>query len=354
VQAALDEKDRWRVYLLVYAAALLIVAAYLALRVVATQGELREANQQLEARVADRTRDLEQALAQLKESEAQLVQTEKMSSLGRLVAGVAHEVNTPLAYVKNSVATVRDRMPELRACLADAERLLATLRSPTPEAQELSAAYESLAARLAQLRAHQVMDDLESLTHDGLHGIEQIAELVANLRNFSRIDRSPVASFNVNDGVAATLLIARPALRLVDVERRLGEVPSITCSPSQVNQVILNLVTNAVQAIDKPRGRIEITTRRDGAERIAVEVADNGRGIAPDVLPRIFDPFYTTKEAGKGTGLGLSIAYKIVSQHGGRIDVESELGVGSRFTVTLPLHPPAGAGAPLEALEAVA
>jgi two-component system, NtrC family, sensor kinase len=141
--------------------------------------------------------------------------------------------------------------------------------------------------------------------------------------------------------VKATLLIAKPALRKVDVEHRLGEIPSITCSPSQVNQVLLNLVTNAAQAMDKPRGRITVVTREAGPGNIAIEVEDNGKGIAQESLPRIFDPFFTTKEVGKGTGLGLSIAYKIVKQHGGEIDVHSTLGVGTTVIVTLPVEPPA-------------
>jgi len=320
IEASLEDKDRWRVYLFAYAAALLIGVVYLVMRVLTTQAKLREANDSLEKRVAERTRDLEQALKRLQESEAQLVQSEKMSSLGQLVAGVAHEINTPLAYAKNSMSMVRERLPQMRARLGDAD---------------------------------ESIQDLEELARDGLHGIEQIAELVANLRNFSRLDRSRVASFNVNEGLRATLLIARPTLRKVDVEQRPGDVPSITCSPSQVNQVLLNLVNNAVQAIDKPRGEIRISTRREGADFVAIEVVDNGRGIPVDVLPKIFDPFFTTKEVGKGTGLGLTIAYKIVSQHGGRIDVRSEEGVGTTFTVLLPIHPPGeieGAEEPEEAL----
>jgi signal transduction histidine kinase len=121
-----------------------------------------------------------------------------------------------------------------------------------------------------------------------------------------------------------------------------------------VNQVILNLLTNAAQAIDKPRGHIVLATRREGADRVAIEVADNGRGIPPENMPRIFDPFFTTKEVGKGTGLGLTIAYKIVSQHGGRIDVRSEPGVGSTFTVVLPINPPAVAPGEAKREEAVA
>jgi signal transduction histidine kinase len=185
-----------------------------------------------------------------------------------------------------------------------------------------------------------MLDDLDALTRDGLHGIEQIVELVANLRSFSRLDRSKVASFNVNEGVRATLLIAQSSLRRIEVERHLGDVPSITCSPSQVNQVLLNLLNNSSQAMDKPQGRITITTRPAGDGAVAIDVEDNGKGIAADALPKIFDPFYTTKEPGKGTGLGLSIAYKIVTQHGGRIDVRSTPGEGTTVTVTLPVEPP--------------
>ncbi|MGZ5098993.1 MAG: sensor histidine kinase [Usitatibacter sp.] len=338
IEDALDEKDRWRVYLLAYAAALLVGVGYLGLRVIAAQGALRDANRDLEKRVAERTRDLGATLRQLKESEAQLVQSEKMSSLGQLVAGVAHEINTPLAYVKNSMASVRDRMPQVREALEHSERLLAMLQSDSPDAEALQHTFATLSECLAKLAEHQVLYDLDALSRDGLHGIEQINELVANLRNFSRLDRSKVASFNLNEGVSATLLIAKTALRKVDVERKLAEIPSITCSPSQVNQVLLNLVTNAAQSIDKPRGLITVTTRREGVDYVAMEVADNGKGIPADALPRIFDPFFTTKEVGKGTGLGLSIAYKIVSQHGGRIDVRSQVGTGSTFTVTLPIR----------------
>jgi two-component system, NtrC family, sensor kinase len=268
------------------------------------------------------------------------VQSEKMSSLGQMVAGVAHEINTPLAYVKNSVATARDRMPDLRDALARAERLLEMLRRAGPDPEQLQLAFEELQAKLGRIRQGRVIEDLDTLTRDGLHGIEQIVELVANLRNFSRLDRSKVASFNVNEGVRATLLIAQSSLRKIDVERELGDVPSITCSPSQVNQVLLNLLNNSAQAMDKPRGRITITTRAAGDGAVAIDVADNGKGIAPDALPKIFDPFYTTKEVGKGTGLGLSIAYKIVKQHGGRIDVRSTPGEGTTVTVTLPIEPP--------------
>src|SRR4051812_36557478 len=343
MEQSLDETDRWRVYLAFYAAALLVGVGYLAARVTQAQAALRAANETLERRVVERTHELQSALERLRESEAQLVQTEKMSSLGQLVAGVGPEINTPPAYRKNNVASVSDPPLGLEQGPSPSGQLPAPLQSEAPDPQALQACFASLGERLARLSRDQVLHDLENLIRDGLHGIEQISELVTNLRNFSRLDRSRVASYNVNESVRGTLLIARPLLRNLDVEKRLGELPSITCSPSQVNQVLLNLITNAAQAMDKPVARITITTRRDAAGHVAIEVADNGRGITDDVMPRIFDPFFTTKDVGKGTGLGLSIAYKIVAAHGGRIDVRSVPGQGSTFSVILPMEPPAEA-----------
>jgi signal transduction histidine kinase len=149
----------------------------------------------------------------------------------------------------------------------------------------------------------------------------------------------------VNEGLDSTLAIARHELKHHVVKKNYGNIPAITCSPSQINQVFLNLITNAAQAMEQRQGEIRITTRRQGAGHVAVEVADTGKGIPPEVLPKIFDPFFTTKEVGKGTGLGLSIVYKIVEQHGGTISVDSTVGVGTRFTVVLPLQPPAAAAA---------
>src|SRR5207248_9920377 len=176
------------------------------------------------------------------------------------------------------------------------------LEAPEPDAAELRQAFDALSSRLARLRAERALEDLDALTRDGLAGIDQIVELVANLRNFARLDRSRVASFNVNEGVRAALLIARSTLRRIQVEQNLPDVPSITCSPSQVNQVLLNVLTNAAQAMDKPNGRLRISTRAVGAEAVAIEIEDNGKGIAHEILPRILRPFCTTKDQGKDTG----------------------------------------------------
>jgi signal transduction histidine kinase len=335
LEATLQEKELFRVYLLAYAAALLIGVGYLGIR-------LKAANESLERRVIERTRELSEALRHLKESEAQLIQSEKMSSLGQMVAGVAHEINTPLAYVKNSLGTVNERLPQIMTAIEHCEKLLALLNEDESKVdpKSLQQQFAQTSALLGQLKQQRVLSELGGLVKDGIYGTGEMAEIVGNLKDFSRLDRSKVTSFSLNDGLASSLGLARHMLKSVNVTRKFGEIPAITCAPSQINQVFLNLITNAVQALPNANGEITLTTRAENGG-VAVEVADNGKGIPPEVLPKIFDPFFTTKEVGKGTGLGLSISYKIVEQHGGRIAVASEVGKGTRFTVWLPLTPPA-------------
>ena len=340
LEAALVEQELYRAYLVAYSGALLILLGYLAARLIASYRLLNAANEELERRVVERTRELSEALRQLKDSEAQLIQNEKMASLGQMVAGVVHEINTPLAYVKNSLGSVTDRLPDLLGLIDHAEKLLELLRSGAANPEDLADQFGLTDQLVAQLKADHVTDELQALVKDGLYGITQMSEIVTNLKNFSRLDRSKMGSCNLNEGIDSTLMLARHELKHHAVKKNYGDIPPITCSPSQINQVFLNLINNAAQAIDPGPGLITITTRREGDRHVAVEVADNGSGIPPEILPKIFDPFFTTKDVGKGTGLGLSIVYKIVEQHGGRISVSSNPGVGTRFTVVLPLTPP--------------
>jgi signal transduction histidine kinase len=350
LESRLQEKEIFRVYLIAYTGSLLILLAHVGSRlrqsyklVADANAALKRANQGLEKRVAERTRELSDTLKTLKESESMLVQSEKMSSLGQMVAGVVHEINTPLAYVKNTIESVDGQMPGLVAFVDDAEKLLRMLQEGTATEQALGDQFTRVSTHVARLRQDEVGTELPKLVKDGKFGIGQISEIVANLKDFSRLDRNRIDRFDVHEGLESTLMIARHLVKSVSVKKAFGTLPKITASPSQLNQVFLNLVTNAVQAMEEGRGELTITTRAPDPKRVEIEIADNGKGIPADVLPKIFDPFFTTKPVGQGTGLGLSISYKIVQAHGGRIEVQSQPGSGTRFTVTLPVTPPAEA-----------
>ncbi len=331
LEGLLQEKERYRIYLVYYASALLILLMYFGIR-------LKIANQTLEHRVEERTQALSDALKHLKESESQLIQSEKMSSLGQMVAGVAHEINTPLAYVNNSLGQVSEQLPGIADALDHCDKLLELLEAGN-DPEGLSREFQQAIEHLGVLKQQHVIQELTELVKDGLFGTGQVSEIVGNLKNFSRLDRSKVSHSNLNESLNNTLLLAKHMLKSVTVIKNFAEIPEITCAPSQINQVFLNLITNAVQAMPEERGTITLATRteRDG---VAVEVRDDGAGIPSDVMDKIFDPFFTTKEIGKGTGLGLSISYKIIQEHGGKISVESEPGLGTKFTVWLPLTPP--------------
>ncbi len=348
----LTQAELYRVALLYYSGFLLAVLVFLVLsldqrrrQIDGINRQLREANETLEARVKDRTRDLSGALARLKESEAMLIQSEKMSSLGQMVAGIAHEVNTPLAYVKSSLDAVGKGVPRVGKLAAQTETLLALLSTEQVDEAALAAQFALVRGLVQELEAktagRTVFEELERLVKDGLFGIGQISEVVSNLKNFSRLDRSTVADYDLHEGIESAIRIGYAQLQNRVVRKEFGSIPHVSCSPSQINQVVLNLLSNAAQATSDGTGTITVRTGMRGAEHVTIEVADNGSGIPADVLPKIFDPFFTTKSAGKGTGLGLSICYKIVENHGGNLEVQSKPGIGTRFILVLPLNPPA-------------
>ena len=344
-QAIADEKERYRVYLVFYSAALLVFLGYVLwqlgrsyVKLNQANEALRTSNENLEHRVGDRTKELSEALKHLKESELLLVQSEKMSSLGQMVAGIAHEINTPLAYVKSSVATLQERLPSVQGVVKECIDLIEMIeRGDTPD-DLLTAQFNRVSAVAAEFRTAAEGAALQTASADALHGIDQISEIILSLKNFSRLDRSKVSRFNLNEGLDSTLVIARNLVKHKTLKRQFGDIPLIECSPSQVNQVFLSLITNAAQATnDDHSGEITIASSLGPNGLVRVDVSDNGHGIPASVLSKIFDPFFTTKEVGQGTGLGLSIAYKIVQEHGGRIEVNSKVGQGTTFSVLLPV-----------------
>ena len=315
-------------------------------RVVENEGALAEINVHLEKQVDARTQDLQQAMNELKASQVQLVRSEKMATLGQMVAGVAHEVNTPLGYVRSNIELVGDNLMRFDELIQNTEQLLSALNDPEADKQQLDQCIAKTLQCCDEIKEDEVSDDLALLVKDGLYGVDQIAELVISLRDFSRIDESKVKDVDINDCINTSLVMARNNLKSLNVITNLAELPLIQCNPSQINQVLLNLFNNAAQAIpDDKKGELHIasylnnkTNNTADSNRVIVTVTDNGCGIKESTLNRIFEPFFTTKKAGDGTGLGLAIASQIIEQHGGSIKAISNIGEGTTFTLTLPIQ----------------
>lgn len=309
-------------------------------RVVENEGALAEINVHLEKQVAARTQDLQQAMNELKASQVHLVRSEKMATLGQMVAGVAHEVNTPLGYVRSNMELVGDNLMRFDELLQHTDQLLQALKAPTINQEHIEQLIEETLQCCEAIKEDEVSEDLAALIKDGLYGVDQIAELVVSLRDFSRIDESKVKEVDINDCINTSLIMARNNLKTLEVSTSLAELPLIQCNPSQINQVLLNLFNNAAQAIpSNHKGTLQVNSSVDNAQHyIVVHIIDNGVGIAEHILTHIFEPFFTTKKAGDGTGLGLAITAQIIEQHGGRIEVSSTVDAGTTFTIMLPIQ----------------
>lgn len=297
--------------------------------------QLSELINNLEKRVQERTHELTKAYKRLKQSQTQLIQSEKMASLGQMVAGVAHEINTPLGYIKNNAEMTEDLLQEIKELIDAYNRLVVLLTTSEATEEAINRQFANIAELSNKFKEDDTFAEMKQLIADTLHGISCIAELVINLKNFSRLDLAAISDVNLNESLDSVLIIAHNMLKYkTEVRKHYGDIPTVECSPSQINQIFLNLLTNAVQAIEE-KGIIQITTLAD-ADFVRVTIQDTGKGIPKSVLARIFDPFFTTKRIGEGTGLGLSIVYQIVKQHKGNIRVVSQEGKGSKFIVSLP------------------
>lgn len=345
---SIDAADQAKTLLAVYAILLLIAAGFIAFRLNQSyrqlnraNGELAAVNDSLEQRVEERTEELSSALNELKESQVQLVQAEKMSSLGQLVAGISHEINTPLLYLANNAVLLQERVEVAKEFAAKALAAFSIRPEDFSDRGEYQSrfvgALKSMKQHLTEAEIEDCLSEAESLVSDSIEGLEDLTQMAQGLKDFSRLDRAPVDEFNVNDGLEKTLLIAKNALKYkVNVHKHYGEVPMIECSPSKINQVFLNLITNGAQAIEE-QGDIVITTSQHDDDHVAIAISDTGCGIPEENLIKIRDPFFTTKEVGTGTGLGLSIVDEIIRSHSGRLEIESEVGKGSTFTIILPI-----------------
>jgi signal transduction histidine kinase len=306
-------------------------------------GELARSNHLLEERVRQRTQAMAQAQAellanyeqlsqanqQLAQAHAQLLQSEKLAAIGQLAAGVAHEINNPVGFVSSNFRSLERYMRQLLALVQAYD----DMQSP---AQAASAELQALKARadLAFLG-----EDLPALLQESQEGLERVKKIVRDLKDFSRIDHTEWLEADINQGIESTLNVLRHETRYkASIQRQLGELPPVRCMPGQINQVVMNLVLNALQAIG-PAGLITLASQPaaiQGRPGIRVEVSDNGCGMGSETLRRIFEPFFTTKPVGTGTGLGLSLSYSIIRKHEGVLDVSSEIGKGSTFWFWLP------------------
>jgi two-component system, NtrC family, sensor kinase len=274
-----------------------------------------------------------QAHSALKQAQSHLVQSEKLAGLGQMVAGVAHEINNPLAFVSNNVAVLQRDVGELRGILELYRQGEQTLVKELPE----------LAARIRVHSDHidvdYTLNNLNSLLRRTRDGLNRIHQIVKDLRAFARLDESDLGEVDLNAGIESTVNIAKghAKRKQVQIETDLGPVPAVVCYAAKINQVFMNLIVNAIDACSEG-GKVTVQTRTED-HAVRIDVIDTGCGIDPAVRDKIFDPFYTTKPVGVGTGLGLSISYGIMQEHGGSISVESQPGQGSRFSVRLPVRP---------------
>lgn len=270
----------------------------------------------------------------LEEAQNQLMQSEKMSSIGQLAAGVAHEINNPIGYVYSNLGTLEKYVQDVFGMI------------DLYEQAESAITDEATRVRIKEAREKLDMEflkeDLRALMNESKDGITRVKKIVQNLKNFSHVDAFDEWCFsNLHQGLDSTLNIVNNEIKYkVDLIKEYGDIPEVECLSSQLNQVFMNLLVNAAHAIEE-RGTITIRTGMREKE-VWVEVADTGKGIAPEHIKKIFDPFFTTKPIGKGTGLGLSLSYGIVQKHHGRIEVQSEVGKGAAFKVWLPVRKPQG------------
>lgn len=272
------------------------------------------------------TTELNHAYEELKKTHMQLLQQEKLASIGQLAAGVAHEINNPMGFITSNLSAMGKYVERLSLYIDSQQQLLAD--PPHPELEQLR----------KSLKIDYVLGDIPKLLAESTDGAERVRTIVQNLKSFSRVDQAERERANLNDCLESTLSIAWNELKYTcTVEKEYDpDLPPLFCYPQQLNQVFLNILVNAAHAIEKS-GVIRIRTWHDD-QFVYVSIGDTGRGIPEEIRHRIFEPFFTTKEPGKGTGLGLSISYDIVTKHGGTIVLESEVGKGSTFTIHLPRH----------------
>ncbi len=276
-----------------------------------------------------RATEKQYSAVELRASQLQMFQSEKMASIGQLAAGVAHEINNPMGFILSNLSTLSKYTERLIDFMQTQSELLASSAAPNQLAD--------LEEKRKLLKLERIVKDVPQLISESLEGAERVKVIVQNLKTFSRKDEEQWKTADLNECLESTLNVVWNELKYkAEIHREYGDLPGLRCNPGQLNQVFMNLMINAVHAIETS-GIIKVKSWFDQGS-IYLAISDNGCGMPDEVRGKIFEPFFTTKEVGKGTGLGLSISYDIVRKHNGTIEVESEPGIGTTFTVILPCN----------------
>ena len=328
---AIKGSNQFRNALIIYGVILLGALIFFA-------AQIRRNYMFLEQEVADRTEEIKGAYEELQESQEQLIQSEKMASLGQMVAGVAHEINTPLGYVTSNIETLQFNFGDMSEVVDEVGSLLTQVSRGDRDNKAITQQMMKTLQKYKEVEAGELIAESGQLLGDGAYGLTEISKLVKSLKDFARLDRQSTEQVNLHDCIESSLTIASNHIRENDVEiqRDYAELPKISCIPSKLNQLFLNVITNACQAMSQKGGILNVSSRLENGN-IRINFTDQGIGMDEETKQKMFDPFFTSKDIGVGTGLGMSIAYKIIEAHRGSIDVESEVGRGTTISINLPI-----------------
>ena len=330
---AITKSNQFSTALIIYGLLLLLALLFFA-------WQIRKNYLYLGQQVDEQTKEIKDAYNDLKESQEQLIQSEKMASLGQMVAGVAHEINTPLGYVTSKIDILKVNFEDIQTVIKMLGETNAEVRKKDRDSKAISNKLSATIKNYEQLEANVLTEESIQLLNDGAYGLTEISKLVMSLKDFARLDRQNTEQMNVHSCIDTSVIIASNHIKgnNVTVTKAFDEsIPKISCFPSKLNQLFLNIITNACQSMKGKGGTLAISTIKHD-DKMTIRFQDQGCGMDEETKQKMFDPFFTSKDIGEGTGLGMSIVYKIIEAHSGSINVESSVGEGTIIDVCLPYN----------------